>query len=84
MKKAAAEALAKLAKDEVPPEVSGAYEGKTYKFGREYIIPTPFDPRLITVVSMAVAKAAMDSGVAKNPIEDWDEYRNRLIEKFAK
>jgi len=75
MKKAAAEALATLAKEEVPPEVIQAYDGKNLKFGREYIIPTPFDPRLITRVPVAVAKAAMDSGVAKRPIKDWEAYK---------
>jgi len=75
MKMAAALALANLAKLEVPPEVSRAYEGKKFKFGRDYIIPTPFDPRLILEVPVAVAKAAMDSGIAKKEIKDWEEYK---------
>ena len=78
---AAAEALANLAKEKVPKEVLKAYGGKAMSFGREYLIPTPFDPRLIYTVSKAVAKAAIDSGVARKPIEDWDAYdvelRNR-------
>jgi len=55
--------------------VSRAYEGKKFKFGRDYIIPTPFDPRLILEVPVAVAKAAMDSGMAKKEIKDWEEYK---------
>jgi len=78
MKMAAAMALAALAKKEVPVEVSRAYNGKQFVFGREYIIPTPFDPRLITEIPIAVAKAAMESGVAKTPITDWEEYKFTL------
>jgi malate dehydrogenase (oxaloacetate-decarboxylating)(NADP+) len=77
MKVAAATAIAELARERVPEEVASAY-GKNQKFGTDYIIPAPFDPRLIEVVSSAVAKAAMDSGVAKARIEDFDEYRHRL------
>jgi malate dehydrogenase (oxaloacetate-decarboxylating)(NADP+) len=77
MKVAAAQAIAELARDRVPEEVASAY-GKNQKFGTDYIIPAPFDPRLIEVVSSAVAKAAMDSGVARAPIEDFEEYRHRL------
>ena len=77
MKIAAAEAIAKLARERVPEEVAAAY-GVTHQFGTDYIIPAPFDPRLIEVVSSAVAKAAMDSGVALDRIEDWDEYRMSL------
>ncbi|GMM93782.1 NADP-dependent malic enzyme [Qipengyuania sp. MTN3-11] len=77
MKIAAAEAIAKLARDRVPEEVAAAY-GTNPQFGTDYIIPAPFDPRLIEVVSSAVAKAAMDSGVAKARIEDFDEYAHRL------
>ncbi|MEW4449723.1 NADP-dependent malic enzyme [Qipengyuania sp. JC766] len=77
MKVAAAHAIAELARERVPEEVAVAY-GKRHKFGRDYIIPAPFDPRLIEVVSSAVAKAAMDSGVAKAPIEDFDQYRLSL------
>ncbi|MEP3052348.1 MAG: NADP-dependent malic enzyme [Erythrobacter sp.] len=77
MKVAAARAIAELARERVPEEVSSAY-GKNQKFGKDYIIPAPFDPRLIEVVSSAVAKAAMDSGVAKAPIDDLDAYRHAL------
>ena len=77
MKIAAAEAIAVLARERVPEEVAAAY-GVDHQFGRDYIIPAPFDPRLIEVVSSAVAKAAMDTGVAKAPIEDFDEYRHKL------
>jgi malate dehydrogenase (oxaloacetate-decarboxylating)(NADP+) len=68
---------AELAREQVPEEVAVAY-GKTQQFGREYIIPAPFDPRLLEVVPSAVAKAAMDSGVAQKPIEDFDAYRHSL------
>jgi malate dehydrogenase (oxaloacetate-decarboxylating)(NADP+) len=77
MKIAAARAIAELARQSVPEEVAAAY-GKSHQFGRDYIIPAPFDPRLMEVVSSAVAKAAMDSGVAKKPIEDFDAYRHAL------
>ena len=77
MKVAAARAIAELARERVPDEVAAAY-GKNHKFGTDYIIPAPFDPRLIEVVSSAVAKAAMDSGVAKAPIADLDAYRHSL------
>ena len=81
MKIAAAEAIAKLARERVPEEVAAAY-GVTHQFGTDYIIPAPFDPRLIEVVSSAVAKAAMDSGVALDRIEDWDEYRMSLTARL--
>ena len=77
MKIAAARAIAELAREQVPEEVAAAY-GKTQQFGREYIIPAPFDPRLMEVVPSAVAKAAMESGVAQKPIEDFDKYRLEL------
>ncbi|OBV09915.1 NADP-dependent malic enzyme [Erythrobacter dokdonensis] len=77
MKVAAAEAIAELARQQVPEEVASAY-GKNHKFGTDYIIPAPFDPRLIEVVSSAVAKAAMDSGVARTRIEDFEAYRVAL------
>jgi len=77
MKIAAAEAIAELAREQVPEEVAAAY-GKNQSFGSEYIIPAPFDPRLMERVSAAVAKAAMDSGVAQKPIEDFDAYRLSL------
>jgi malate dehydrogenase (oxaloacetate-decarboxylating)(NADP+) len=78
MKIAATHALADLAREDVPDEVAVAYRGARPRFGRDYIIPTPFDPRLIHVVPMAVAKAAMDSGVARRPIIDMDAYKAQL------
>jgi malate dehydrogenase (oxaloacetate-decarboxylating)(NADP+) len=78
MKIAAAEALAALARQQVPEEVAAAYGGKAHSFGADYIIPAPFDPRLMEIVPAAVAKAAMDSGVAQFPIEDMDAYRTAL------
>ncbi len=77
MKIAAATAIADLARQPVPEEVAAAY-GRNHQFGRDYIIPVPFDPRLMETVSAAVAKAAMDSGVAQVPIEDFDAYRHQL------
>jgi len=77
MKIAAAEAIASLARESVPEEVAVAY-GKNQSFGTEYIIPAPFDPRLMERVSAAVAKAAMDTGVATKPIEDFEAYRLSL------
>ncbi|MBV8743970.1 MAG: NADP-dependent malic enzyme [Xanthobacteraceae bacterium] len=77
MKIAAARALADLAREDVPDEVAAAYGGRP-KFGPDYIIPVPFDPRLISSVPPAVAKAAMDTGVARRPIIDTREYRNQL------
>jgi malate dehydrogenase (oxaloacetate-decarboxylating)(NADP+) len=77
MKIAAAQAIAELARETVPEEVAAAY-GKNHQFGLDYIIPAPFDPRLMERVSSAVAKAAMDTGVARMPIEDFDVYRNTL------
>ncbi|MFD1610377.1 NADP-dependent malic enzyme [Sphingomonas tabacisoli] len=78
MKIAAAQALADLARQQVPEEVAAAYGGKTHSFGADYIIPAPFDPRLMEIVPAAVAKAAMDSGVATKPILDLNEYRQSL------
>ncbi len=78
MKVAAAQAIAELAREQVPEEVAAAYGGQAPVFGEDYIIPAPFDPRLMDVVSAAVAKAAMDSGVAQKPIDDLDEYRQSL------
>jgi malate dehydrogenase (oxaloacetate-decarboxylating)(NADP+) len=78
MKLAAAFALAKLARENVPDKVSATYGGKSFKFGREYLIPKPFDTRVLMWVAPAVAKAAMDTGVATRPIEDWDHYRETL------
>ncbi len=77
MKIAAAHALAKLAREDVPDEVAAAY-GTRPKYGPDYIIPVPFDPRLISTVPPAVAKAAMDTGVARKPIVDMDAYRSQL------
>ena len=78
MKIAATHALAELAREDVPDEVAAAYQGARPRFGRDYIIPVPFDPRLIHVIPAAVAKAAMDSGVAQKPIVDFPAYRSQL------
>ena len=78
MKIAATKALAELAREDVPDEVAVAYGGARPRFGREYLIPVPFDPRLIQVVPAAVAKAAMESGVAQRPIADFDVYKAQL------
>ena len=82
MKIAAAEALAELARQQVPEEVAAAYGGKAHSFGADYIIPAPFDPRLMEVVPAAVAKAAMDTGVATKPILDLAAYRQSLRERL--
>jgi malate dehydrogenase (oxaloacetate-decarboxylating)(NADP+) len=78
MKIAAAEALAELAREPVPEEVAAAYGGRSQSFGRDYIIPAPFDPRLMEVVASAVAEAAGRTGVAQKPIADMDAYRQQL------
>jgi len=78
MKMAAVYALAALAKETVPEQVNIAYGATKLAFGKDYIIPKPFDPRLITTVPMAVAKAAMESGVAAAPIKDWNKYQEEL------
>lgn len=78
MKKAAAEAIAELARAEVSDVVASAYAGQVPLFGRDYVIPKPFDPRLILEIAPAVAKAAMDSGVARRPIADFEAYRTEL------
>jgi malate dehydrogenase (oxaloacetate-decarboxylating)(NADP+) len=78
MKVAAAEALAKLAREDVPDEVDRAYSGRRLRYGPEYVVPVPFDPRLIVEVSAAVAEAAMKSGVAKKQIPDMAEYKRSL------
>lgn len=80
MKLAAARAIAELARRPVPDIVNRAYHVRNFTFGPDYFIPKPVDPRLITDVSMAVAKAAMDSGVARKPITDWKAYRQHLRE----
>lgn len=81
MKVAAARALAELAREDVPDEVAAAYHGARPTFGPDYIIPTPFDPRLISFVPPFVAQAAMDTGVARTPIDDMDAYRERLAQR---
>jgi malate dehydrogenase (oxaloacetate-decarboxylating)(NADP+) len=83
MKLAAVKAIASLAKEAVPEEVNEAYNEKNISFGRDQIIPKPLDPRLITTVSPAVAKAAMESGIAKNPITDWDAYEAELRKRLG-
>ncbi|MES2487447.1 MAG: NADP-dependent malic enzyme [Bacteroidota bacterium] len=83
MKMAAVRALAELAKASVPEQVNVAYGETKLVFGRDYIIPKPFDPRLIAVVAPAVAKAAMESGVAQKPITDWDKYTEELLERLG-
>lgn len=84
MKIAAARALAALAKEPVPAEVSAAYDNETFTFGRDYIIPKPLDPRLIEWITPAVAQAAMDTGVARAPIADMEAYKNALRQRVAK
>ncbi|MDA9892801.1 NADP-dependent malic enzyme [Flavobacteriaceae bacterium] len=83
MKMAAVKALADLAKESVPEQVNLVYDETRLSFGKDYIIPKPFDPRLITTVPVAVAKAAMDSGVAQAPIEDWDRYKEVLERRLG-
>ncbi|HJM60066.1 MAG TPA: phosphate acyltransferase, partial [Alphaproteobacteria bacterium] len=78
MKSAAAQALAELAREDVPDEVAAAYAAEGLRYGPEYVIPKPFDPRLIVSVPMAVAKAAVESGVASRPIADFDSYARAL------
>ena len=83
MKKAAVLALANLTKEAVPEQVNLAYNETRLTFSKDYIIPKPFDPRLIAVVPPAVAKAAMESGVAKEPIEDWAKYEEELLNRLG-
>lgn len=83
MKMAAVRALAKLAKESVPEQVNIAYGETRLTFGRDYIIPKPFDPRLIATVPPEVAKAAIESGVAKHKIDDWDKYEEELLERLG-
>lgn len=78
MKLAAAYALAELAREPVPFSVRSAYQGREFDYGVDYILPTPFDPRLLERVSIAVAKAAMASGAARIAITDWEKYKNQL------
>lgn len=84
MKLAASKALAELAKEPVPRSVLKAYNLKKLMFGKEYIIPKPLDPRLLAHVASAVAKAAIDSGVAKSPITDWEDYKMCLDSRLSK
>ncbi|GGE09070.1 MULTISPECIES: NADP-dependent malic enzyme [Sphingobacterium] len=84
MKIAAVKAIAELAKQPVPEEVNIAYNTNNIRFGIDYVIPKPTDPRLITEVSVAVAKAAIESGVARKVIEDWDAYRDELRKRLGK
>ncbi|MEO0753709.1 MAG: NADP-dependent malic enzyme, partial [Pseudomonadota bacterium] len=81
MKVAAAKALAELAREDVPDEVAAAYHGQRPQFGPDYIIPTPFDPRLISFIPPFVAQAAMDTGEARTPIKDMDAYRDSLARR---
>ena len=83
MKMAAVKSLAALAKESVPEQVNIAYEETKLNFGRDYIIPKPFDPRLIVEIPPSVAKAAIDSGVAREEIKDWEEYKSRLEERLG-
>ena len=83
MKMAAVKALAQLAKEPVPEQVNIAYGETRLTFGKDYIIPKPFDPRLIAEVPPAVAKAAMDSGIAKEPITNWEKYKETLMERLG-
>lgn len=83
MKVASAKAIAELAHEQVPDDVMAAYSKHDISFGREYLIPKPLDPRLITRISMAVAKAAMDSGVARKPIQDFAAYEIELQERLG-
>lgn len=84
MKIAAVHAIAALAKESVPEEVNQAYNTNNLKFGKDYVIPKPTDPRLITEVSIAVAKAAIDSGVARKTIDDWENYKEALRKRLGK
>lgn len=82
MQRAAVKAIQKLAQEEVPASVSNYYGGAMH-FGKEYLLPKPMDSRLLPTVSVAVAQAAMQSGVAKNPINDWDAYSMELLERVS-
>ncbi len=83
MKLAATKAIAALAKESVPAEVKAAYANVELAFGKHYLLPKPMDPRLITTVSIAVAKAAIESGVAQQPIEDWNAYHDALQARIS-
>lgn len=82
MKLSACRAIAALAREEVPESVKAAYGGREFKFGKDYILPTPFDPRLLYVVSPAVVRGAMESGVAQRVISDWNAYNEELRERM--
>ena len=84
MKLAAVKAIAELAKEPVPEMVKLAYNVKNIGFGREYFIPKPFDNRLLTKVSIAVAKAAMESGISRKPIADFEKYENQLLDRMGR
>jgi len=84
MKKAAVHALADLARQDVPDSVIRAYGGKPFSFGPEYIIPKPFDPRVLTWEALAVARAAVETGVARKKITDWDAYRDALESRLGR
>lgn len=84
MKMACAKALAEIARSEVPDTVLKAYPGRKFEFGPDYIIPTPFDNRLIKILPVAVAKAAMDSGVATKPIDDLEAYSKELVHRMQR
>jgi len=83
MKLAAVRAIAELAKKPVPQQVSLVYGGENLTFGRNYIIPKPFDPRLIYEVPPAIAKAAIATGVAQHPISDWEAYKGELMDRIG-
>ena len=83
MKMAATKALAALTKEKVPEIVKKAYGNQDFSFGRNYIVPKPFDPRVIEWEALAVAKAACEEGIAKNPIKDWDKYKKQLRARVA-
>ena len=82
MKLAAAHAIAALAREPIPASVLRAYNLEKLEFGRSYLIPKPLDPRLLCTVAPAVAKAAVESGVAKQPIADWDTYAESLRKRY--
>ncbi|MGE4454833.1 MAG: malic enzyme-like NAD(P)-binding protein [Sphaerochaeta sp.] len=84
MKMAAAKALAALAKEPVPSSIEKAYGGQKFSFGRNYIVPKPFDPRVIEWEAVAVAKAACEEGLAEKPITDWEGYRKSLVKRMEK
>lgn len=84
MKKAAALSLAELAREPVDERVAAAYGGRKFSFGRDYIVPKPFDPRVIEYEAVAVAKAAVEDGVARRPIDDWEAYRLSLRKRMEK